>query len=100
MTGVLLSSLGVFGTMSYVVSQRRSELVAGLRIAAVGVVIGLVLSLVGTLSPASFPVGVSPVDPVTLAVVALLLASGSLAACYWPGRIAASVDPMAVLRRE
>jgi ABC-type antimicrobial peptide transport system permease subunit len=117
-TGVLLAALGVFGMMSYAVSQRRREMAIrtalgarrgdilrlvlgnGLRITVTGLVIGVLVATVASRALTSYLFGVSPADPLTLTGVAALLAAASLAACYRPARLAASVDPMTVLRRE
>ena len=115
---VLLASLGLYGLLSYVTSRRRAEI--GLRVAlgaqrhnvvgmvardasrllAAGVLIGIVLAvfarqLVDTLVP-----NVAPVDTVTVAVVAAVLALATIAASFLPARRAASVDPVEALRSE
>ena len=116
-TGVLLAALGVFGTMSYTVSQRQRDmavraalgaargeivrLVFGsvLRITAGGVAAGLVLAFVATRALESSLFGVSPTDPFTYAIVVAFLVLVSLAACYRPARAAATADPMSILRQ-
>jgi predicted permease len=115
--GLLLAGLGVFGTMSYTVSQRGREIAIR---AALGAtrrdILGLVLRkalkmtfagvLVGTLAAAamanalrSFLFGVTPADPWTFAGITLALVVLAIVAAYRPARSAASIDPMAVLRQ-
>jgi len=72
----------------------------GLTIAAVGVGIGLAGALAVTRLMAGLLEGVSPSDPLTFALVALLLASVAVLASWLPARRAARVDPMIALRSE
>jgi ABC-type antimicrobial peptide transport system permease subunit len=115
--GILLASSGVFGSMSYLVSQRQRELAVraalgagrrdifelvyggALRMTAAGLAAGLALSLVATRALGSFLYGVGPADPLTLAAVAALIAAAALGACWRPARVAASTDPMGLLRQ-
>ncbi|MET0552024.1 MAG: ABC transporter permease [Vicinamibacteria bacterium] len=115
---LLLATVGIYGVMSFLVAQRTREI--GLRM-ALGARRGQVLALVmregmttalagaalGTLGAfllgrlmqrMSYRIGV--VDPVALLVVAALLLAAAAAACLVPARRAASVDPMAALRRD
>jgi predicted permease len=114
----LLAALGLYGVMTYVVSQRTAEI--GIRMAlgarardvrmlvvrrALALTLtGLGLGLAGALAAAraleAFLVDVSPNDPVTFASVALLFTSVALLASWLPARRAASVDPMRALRSE
>ena len=111
-----LITVGLFGTVSFDAGQRRVEmairsalgaspralrrLVAGrgLRIAAAGVVAGLVATALGTRALTAVLFGVAPLDPVTLATVSGLLALLAVAACWLPARRAASADPAEALR--
>jgi predicted permease len=115
--GFLLAALGVFGTMSYTVSQREREMAvraalgagrpeifrlvfwSALRMTAVGLAAGLLLTIAATRALATFLFGVSPGDPVTFAFVIGFLTLVSLAACYRPAHVAANADPMTILRQ-
>ncbi len=115
---LLLGIVGVYGVISYAVSQRSHEL--GLRmalgaqtgqvkgmvlrqsllLAGIGVAIGLALSYGVTRLMAGLLFGVSPLDPLTFLSVAGGLTGVALAAAYLPARRAAGVDPMEALRAE
>jgi len=115
---LLLGIVGVYGVISYAVSQRGRELGLrmalgaqagqvkamvvrqGLVLAGVGVVVGLGLSFGLTRLMASLLFGVSPVDSLTFAVVAAGLTVVSIVASYLPARRAAAADPMEALRIE
>jgi len=117
-TALALACLGVYGTLSYVVSLRRREvglrvalgaqqrnivaqfLAKALRVVAVACVIGIVAALVFARFISGMLFEVSPGDPATLgAVVALVVAVAALAALL-PAWRAARVEPMRVLREE
>jgi predicted permease len=115
---LLLAALGLYGVMAYAVSQRTREIgirVAlgarqadvlrqfvgeGVRLAVVGVVIGLVLSVALTRVIAQFLYGVTATDVATFAAGALVLCVVAVAASWLPARRAARVDPMVALRAE
>jgi len=115
---VLLAVIGIYGVMSYFVSERTHEIgirvalgafpsdvislvgTLGLKLTLLGVAIGIGLAIALTRLIAQFLVGVKPTDPATYAVVALGLVCVSLLACYLPARRASKVDPMVALRYE
>ena len=106
---LVLALLGIFGVFSYHVGQRehevgvraalgasRKELVAmmlsaGLRLAFAGIGLGVLLAVASTRLLGSMLFGVSPLDPLTFAVVIVLPAAGALAACYLPARALARI---------
>ncbi|MFW6201631.1 MAG: ABC transporter permease [Gemmatimonadota bacterium] len=115
---VILAVVGIYGVVAYVVSRRTREigirmamgattgrvlglvLRQGVRPAAIGVVIGLGLALVGTRTLRGLLYGVEPHDPLTLTGVALLLLAATGAACLLPARRAARIPPAIALREE
>jgi putative ABC transport system permease protein len=72
----------------------------GLRLIAIGLTAGVLVTLGVTRAISSQLWGVSPHDPATLGGVALLVALAGLAACYFPARRATRVDPLVALRYE
>jgi ABC-type antimicrobial peptide transport system permease subunit len=115
---LLLAAVGIHGVLSYGVSQRRREIGIrmalgarasdmiglivgeGLRLAVVGLVLGLAGAFVLTRFLTTQLFGVTPTDPATFAAVAALLAFVAVAATAVPARRAASVDPLVTLRSE
>lgn len=115
---LLLGIVGIYGVVSYSVSQRtreigirmalgaqRSELTAmfvnqGLVLTAIGIVCGLVAAFITMRLMSSLLFNVSPVDPVTYASITVCVLVTAYLACYLPSRRAATVDPVDALRSE
>ena len=115
---ILLSAVGLYSVMAYIVSQRTREVGIrmalgadrtdvmkmitrqGMRLAAVGVGIGLLLSLALAQVLSSLLIGVSGYDVTTFILVPALLVAVALVACYLPARRATKVDPLVALRYE
>jgi putative ABC transport system permease protein len=115
---LVMTAIGLFGVIAYMVSQRTHEIGVrmalgarrsdvmklvmgqGLRLTAIGLAIGLIAAF-GTsrlLAPLLYGIGAN--DPATMTAVAIGLAAIALTACYLPARRAMSVDPSVALRYE
>jgi putative ABC transport system permease protein len=116
--GMVLACIGVYGVLSYAVSQRTQEigvrmalgaqvadvrrmvLKTGLRWLLIGIGIGIPASIALEKILQNRIWGIKSADPLTLAAVSLVLIAVGLAACYFPARRASKVDPMVALRYE
>lgn len=115
---LILACVGLYGLLAFTVGRRahefgirmalgarpsdvmRTVLAEGGALSAMGLAIGVVLSVGMARLMSGLLFGVRPVDAVTYVGIALLLAVSALAACYAPARRAARVDPMVALRTE
>jgi ABC-type antimicrobial peptide transport system permease subunit len=118
MVALALTAVGIYGVLSFSVSQRRQEI--GIRMAlgaransvlglvvregmvltALGVLMGIGGGLAGSRFIESLLFGVAPGDPLTFGLSSVLLLLTALAACYLPARRAATVNPVEVLKND
>ena len=115
---LLLGAVGIYGVMSYSVAQRTNEIglrialgangrevsrmvvAQGMRVAVVGIAVGVVAAVAATRVMSGLLFNVSATDPLTYAVVATLLTIVALIASYVPARRATLVDPMTAIRAQ
>jgi ABC-type antimicrobial peptide transport system permease subunit len=115
---LMLGVIGIYGVISYAVSQKRREIGIrlalgaqpmelqrmfagqGLALAGIGAVIGLGAAIGLTRLMESLLFGISPLDPVTYTLVPFVLIAAAMLASYLPARRAAAVDPVEALRAE
>lgn len=115
---LILAAIGVYGMLSYSVSQRTQEIgvrmalganprdvlqlviVHGLKLAGIGVVFGIGGAIAAARQIQSVLYNVTPTDPLSLIGVSLFLTLTALVASYVPARRAMAVDPLVALRRE
>jgi ABC-type antimicrobial peptide transport system permease subunit len=115
---LLLAAIGTYGVLSYLVSERRQEIGIrmalgaerstllgmvmkhGLRLALVGLLLGLAGAIAVTRLMQTLLFNVRPADPSTMVAVAAVIAAVALIACYVPARRATRVDPLTALRAE
>ena len=115
---LLLAAVGVYGVIAYAVSRRTRELgirlalgasarhvmrmvvAEGMALTAAGVAIGVAAALATTRLMKTLLYGIGATDPLTFALVPLLLAGVGLVACWIPARRATRIDPMVALRQE
>jgi ABC-type antimicrobial peptide transport system permease subunit len=118
LSALILAVVGVYGVLSYVMTRRRRELAvrmalgahpsqvswlvigSGMRLAVLGVVVGLAIAIAGRSVLTALLYEVSPTDPLTLAAVAIALLGAAAAASWIPARRATMVSPAEVLRGE
>jgi putative ABC transport system permease protein len=115
---LLIAAVGIYGVMSFAVTQRTREIGTrmalgstpaqvfklvigdGLRLTAIGVVVGLVVGIIAARYLASLLFQIGAIDPLAISIVTVLLVAVALLACYIPARRATRVDPTIALRYE
>jgi predicted permease len=116
--GLLLASLGIYGVISYSVTRRTQEigvrmalgaspgnvqmgvLTKTLRMAAMGIAVGAIVSIAVANLIASLLFGTKPTDPITFVAMAMVLGAVAVLAGYLPARRASRINPMVALRNE
>jgi ABC-type antimicrobial peptide transport system permease subunit len=116
--GLLLAALGIYGVISYSVTQRTQEigirmalgasrsnvvnsvLTRTLRLAVIGIAAGAIASLLVSRAIAALLFNTAPTDPITFAGMVLLIGAVALLAGYIPARRASRINPMVALRNN
>jgi len=116
--GLILAVVGIYSVVSYAAAQRTKEigiriamgaaprdilkmvLRQGLGVVGIGLALGLIVAMAGTRLMSGLIVGIKPSDPLTFAVVVLLLTGIALFACWIPARRATRIDPLVALHYE
>jgi putative ABC transport system permease protein len=114
----LLATVGIYGVLSLAVGSRRTEIAIrlaigaqrndvlrlilgeGLRLASIGVGIGLVVAIALAAGLRTHLFGIGPADPLTLAVMVIVVLAITLVACWIPARRGTRVEPLAALRDQ
>jgi len=114
----LLAAVGIYGVLSLAVGSRRTEIAIrmavgaqrsdvfrlmlgdGVRLAAVGIGIGIVVAILLAVGLKTYLFGIRAVDPLTLAAMVIVVLAITLATCWIPARRATRVDPLMALRNE
>ena len=115
---MFLGTIGIYGVMAHLVSQRiheigirmalgassvqvmRMVIGSGLQLAVVGIAVGIVVALGATRSLTTLLYQVAPNDPLAFVAVPILFMAIAMAACYLPARRGMRVDPLVALRYE
>lgn len=118
LVALVLSVVGLYGVLAYLVTQQRREIGVrtalgaqpmdvlrliigrGMRLTALGIFLGILAAAWSTRWLSSLLFGVTPLDPVTFSAVSLLLLIVALMACWVPARRAAGIDPVQALREQ
>jgi putative ABC transport system permease protein len=116
--GIVLAVVGIYGVMSNAVAQQQHEIgvrmalgahrgtivrmviLRGAQLLAIGLVLGLIGSIVAARLLARQVWNISPFDPIAFLIVSGIVLAAGLQACLWPARRAARTDPILALRQE
>jgi len=114
----VLAAVGIYGVLSLAVGSRQTEIAIrmaigaqrrdvlqlmfkdGMRLASVGVAIGIVIAIALSMGLRTYLFGISPTDPLTVVAMVIVVMALTLLTCWIPARRAARVEPLAALRNE